>query len=195
MARRLFVASLIAALMAARSAHAQTVDGRPTVEVVIDNRAASAALELAAARTRARFIFDDAGVHLDFMTQGKGAAIARSGLDRIHLVVLDTASAERLIPTESRMLGFAIPSANRVYVHYDRVQAVARSRGVEPGWFLGVVIAHELGHVLLQGAAHTDSGVMARALSPDPKVPPAFTQQQARSLRSRLGAETTLAQR
>jgi hypothetical protein len=97
-------------------------------------------------------------------------------------------------PRDNRtVLGFAIPSANRVYVHYDRVHALARHHKEQPGWFLGVVIAHELGHILLPRAGHTEIGVMVPTLSPLPKVPPAFTHLEAQSIRARLAGETAVA--
>jgi hypothetical protein len=172
-------------------ASAQLADRRPAVEVVVDNRA-SAAVELTTARARARFMFADAGIRLRFPTRPSGVDI---GAERIHVVVLDTAAAERLIPSDGGRLAFAVPSANRVYVHYDRVHALARAHRAEPGWFLGVVIAHELAHVLLPRAGHAHAGVMAGVLSPDPQVAPAFTPQEARQLRARLRLDTMLARR
>jgi hypothetical protein len=173
------------------SASAQVADRRPAVEVVVDNRA-SAAVELTTARARARFMFADAGIHLRFPTRPGGVQV---GAERIHVIVLDTAAAERLIASDGRRLAFAVPSANRVYVHYDRVHALARAHRAEPGWFLGVVIAHELAHVLLPRAGHAHAGVMAGVLSPDPQVAPAFTPQEAQQLRARLRLDTMLARR
>jgi hypothetical protein len=193
--RLLVIPALFASLTAAAGSYAQTADWRPTLEVVVDNRGASSAVELGTARARARFIFGEAGIHLTFVTQGEVSDVARNRLDRIHLIVLDQAAGDRLITGDARRLGFAIPSANRVYVHYDRVHALARYHHVQPGWFLGVVIAHELTHVLLPRVGHTDAGVMAGALSPNPKALPVFTRQEAQLLRERLREETTLAQR
>ena len=196
MGRSFFVIpALVASLSAATGANAQTADRRPALEVVVDNRSSAAALDLPVARARARFIFDEAGIRVTFLTQGTGPALAVSENDRIHLVVIEQPEADRLVAGDVTRLGFAIPPANRVYVHYDRVYALARYHGVQPGWFLGVVMAHELAHVLRPEAGHADTGIMARSLSPDPKVPSAFTRQEARGLRERLGEETTLALR
>lgn len=82
------------------------------------------------------------------------------------------------------LLGLAVPSANRVYIHYDRARALARQYGTPPGWFLGIVIAHEVAHVLLPDAGHADDGLMAATLNPE--ATPAFTAQQAQSLRAAL---------
>jgi len=194
MSRGYFVIpALLVSLSTGTSAVAQTADRRPAFEVVLDNRSPAAALELAAARLHVRFIFDEAGIRAAFVAQRDGAPA--TGADRINLVVLDQPMAGCLKAGDVVTLGFAVPPAHRVYVHYDRVHALARSRGAQPGWFLGVVMAHELVHVLLPGAGHAETGVMARSLRPDPFTLAAFTREEAQALRERLQSETLLAQR
>jgi hypothetical protein len=193
MVRTKFISALLAVVAAGTSVTAQTADQRPTLEIVLDNRAPFSGVELGAAQARARFLFGEAGIQLAFLTRDQSRDIEAGGLDRIHLVLLDEAASARLFAGDGRRLAFAIPPANRVYVHYDRVHALARSHGAAPGWFLGVVIAHELTHVLLPRAGHTHEGVMAAALSPDPRTPPAFTREHAALMRARLGGQTLLA--
>jgi hypothetical protein len=88
------------------------------------------------------------------------------------------------------VLGFAIPSASRVYVHYGRIHALARRHRVPPGWFLGVVFAHELGHVLLPRAGHSTGGIIASTVRPDSQGVPTFMREQAQSFRARLRHRT-----
>ena len=83
------------------------------------------------------------------------------------------------------LLGLAVPSANRVYIHYDRARALALHYRTPPGRFLGIVIAHEVAHVLLPDAGHAGGGLMAATVNPE--ATPAFTAQQAQSLRAALG--------
>ena len=187
------VPTLLAALSAGTVAHAQVADRRPALDVVLHDRAGTAAAELGTARARARFIFAEAGVRLVFV-EHDATDLGRAGRDSITLVVAGGRDADALIAADVRTLGFAIPLASRAYVHYDRVHALARSHGVQPGWFLGVVMAHELAHVLLPGG-HSDTGVMLKTLSPDPPRLPAFTRDEARLLRERLDEGTLLAQR
>ena len=195
MARTRFaIAGLLAASLAAAPTHAETADRRPAFEVVVDNHAPAAAPEIATAQARAGFIFAEAGLRVSWLAQAAGVA-AQSSHERIMLVVLDPADGNRVITGDVRRLGFAVPPAHRVYVHYARVYDLARDHGVQPGWFLGVVMAHELGHVLLPRGGHTADGIMAASLMPDPKCPPAFSREEARQLRGRLGAETLLALR
>ena len=191
--RHFIVPALLAALSAGTSAHAQTADRRPALEVVLHDRAGTGGVELVTAQARSKFIFAEAGIRLTFV--GRDAAgIEPAGLDRVSLVVAGGREADALITTDVRTLGFAIPAASRVYVHYDRVHVLARERGVKPGWFLGVVIAHELAHVLLP-AGHSDAGVMLRTLSPDPPRVPTFPRDEARLMRERLGEGALLARR
>lgn len=195
MSRRHFIIpALLVSLWTGAGAAAQTVDGRPAFAVVLDNRSSAAAVELPAARTHVRFIFEEAGIRVAFVAQG-GEQARAAGNDRINLVVLDQPMPGCLKANDVTTLGFAVPPASRVYVHYDRVHDLARSRGAQPGWFLGVVMAHELAHVLLPRAGHADTGVMAGALSPDPVVESVFTRAEAQALRERLHGETVLARR
>jgi hypothetical protein len=189
------ILTLWAGVLAGTNAFAQGGgDRRPVFEVVVDNRASAGAAETGTARLRADYIFGEAGIRIAWLPKGEEHGTSAGVADRIHLVLIDESST-RLIPKHPTRLGFAIPAAGRVYVHYDRVHELARLHGVQPGWFLGVVIAHELVHVLLPLAPHTGDGVMKRTLSPDPKVPAAFSRTEAQSLRDRLRGETTLAQR
>ena len=188
------ILALVAALLAGANAFAQGGDRRPVFEVVLDNRAPAGAAEIGTARVRTDYIFEDAGIRVAWLLKGEDLRVPAGVGERIHLVLIDE-SAGRLVPNDPRTLGFAVPAAGRVYVHYDRVHELAREHGVQPGWFLGVVMAHELVHVLLPRAGHAGDGVMARSLRPDPKVPAAFTRMEAQSLRDRLRGETTFARR
>jgi hypothetical protein len=59
------------------------------------------------------------------------------------------------------------------YVFYDRIwrlltihSSSARMRDLLAGRFLGYCIAHELGHLLMLGRAHSKEGIMRAALGP-----------------------------
>lgn len=170
--------------------HAQAVDRRPTLTVIVDDRSTDGAADIGIAKTRAGYLFDEAGIRIAWQIARPVMAGTNDGRDVIRVVVLD-GGVDTDVATDP-VLGFAVPSANRIYVYYDRAQRLALGKRAQPGWFLGDVIAHEITHVLLPDIAHTQSGVMAAALRPDPQHPPAFTSGEARALRARLG-ETTLA--
>ena len=170
--------------------HAQAKDRRPTLTVIVDDRSTDGAADIGIAKTRAGYLFDDAGIRIAWLIARAATLGTNDGPDVIRVVVLDGVADTDA--AGSPVLGFAVPSANRVYVYYDRVERLALGKRAQPGWFLGDVIAHEITHVLLPDIGHTQSGVMAAGLRPDPQHPLAFTRAEARALRARLG-ETMLA--
>jgi len=178
----------IALILSARSS-AQTADGRPIVEVTTDDRS-SAGAELGIARARVNYIFANAGIRVGWRTRA-GGAVAETGTLRVRVVVLSGFDADQMFLGHGDLLGIAMLSVSRVYVHYDRVLALARQSRTPPGWFLGVVIAHELAHVLLPSAGHADNGLMGARLSPE--VPPMFTAREAYALRTRVQDGVTVA--
>ena len=185
---QVFLGVSIALVLSARPS-AQAADGRPALEVITEDRS-SAGVELGVARARVNHIFISAGIRVVWSAR-TAVAIGATGTHRIRLVVLSGPGAEATFLGHGDLLGLAVPSASRVYVHYDRVLALARHYRTPPGWFLGIVIAHEVAHVLLPDAGHADSGLMGATLSP--QAPPIFTAQQAQSLRARLHDGVTVA--
>jgi PadR family transcriptional regulator len=171
----------IALALSARPS-AQMADGRPMVEVTTDDRS-SAGAELGVARARAKHIFANAGIQVVWRTRA-GGGVAETGTHRVQLVVLSGFDADEMFLGHGDLLGIAILSISRVYVHYDRVLALARHSKTPPGWFLGVVIAHELAHVLRPDAGHAENGLMSATLRPE--AMPMFTAQEAQALRARL---------
>jgi len=176
-----FLGVSIALVLSAR-ASAQMADGRPALEVVTEDRSLGG-VELGFARARVNEIFITAGIRVVWSAR-TAVATGAPGTDRIRLVVLSAPSADAMFHGHPDLLAFAVPSASRVYIHYDRVLALARHDRIPPGWFLGIVIAHEVAHVLLPDAGHADNGLMGARI--DPETAPAFTAQQAQSLRARL---------
>jgi Zn-dependent peptidase ImmA (M78 family) len=58
------------------------------------------------------------------------------------------------------VLAQANSEARRVYVLWDRIGPAVDRQAIAHGDALGLVIAHELGHVLLPGRGHSRSGIM-----------------------------------
>jgi PadR family transcriptional regulator, regulatory protein PadR len=184
---QVFLGVSIALVLSARPS-AQMADGRPAFEVITEDRS-SAGVELGIARARVNHIFITAGIRV--VWRAHRAVTGATGTHRIRLVVLSGPAADEMFRGHGDLLGLALPSLSRVYVHYGRVLALARHDKTPPGWFLGMVIAHEVAHVLRPDAGHAESGLMGATLSPE--ATPAFTAQQAQSLRARLYDEMTLA--
>jgi len=67
------------------------------------------------------------------------------------------------ISTDTKVLGIAPGSeagGHVAYVFASRVEVLARRHAVDYGTLLGVVLAHEVGHVLLRGQHHASVGLM-----------------------------------
>jgi len=80
---------------------------------------------------------------------------------RVHVVVRRRLSASN----ESRHVmgtsfGANLPSGASVHVFYDEALRLALRHRRPPGKILGMVIAHELGHILLPMSAHSPNGIM-----------------------------------
>ena len=136
-------------------------DGRPTVFVHIENLGRVAPETVSGARDQLAHVFDAAGVRVE--------STADPDHDRclahptVHVVLLRGALADRFIKTEQvnrRALAQANSDARRVYVFWDRVGPAVDRQAVAHGDALGLVIAHELGHVLLPGRGHSPGGLM-----------------------------------
>ena len=161
----------------------------PTLEITIEDRSLGG-VELATARARVSSIFRYAGIRVVW-TGRAAVGVAETGTHSITLVVISGADADETFAGHRDQLGVAIPSVSRVYVHYDRVRALALHYRTPPGWFLGLVIAHEVAHVVRPDAGHAESGLMGATLSPE--ATPMFTAQEAQSLRARLHDGMTVA--
>jgi hypothetical protein len=75
----------------------------------------------------------------------------------------------------------------RAWVLCPRVVDLANSRQLFVTSLLGKVIAHEIGHLLLD-AGHSRHGIMRADLTLDLHQPQRFTYREATSLRARLRA-------
>ena len=77
------------------------------------------------------------------------------------------------------------------YVLFDRLKEMAKVAAADPMDAMGVVIAHELGHLMLPGQGHSSMGLMRATWSPRElrsafEGQMAFTTEQGISIRSRL---------
>jgi hypothetical protein len=136
-------------------------DDRPAFFVHIENLAAVPPEVIAGARDELAHIYDIAGVRVE--------SSAEPDLDRcalqltVHVVLLGGDRADRFIKKENvkrKALAQANSDARRVYVFWDRVGPAVNRHAVGHGDALGLVIAHELGHVLLPGREHSPNGIM-----------------------------------
>jgi hypothetical protein len=118
----------------------------------------------ARAKRETTWIFDSAGVDLVWWDVDAGCNVPFK--DRSFIVVLTSEPLPGW--NEPNATGFAAVRSGayrRAYVFYDRVRAAALaftkiSLSETTGIILGHVVAHELGHLLLPGDAHSLTGIM-----------------------------------
>ena len=96
---------------------------------------------------------------MDFTAYAAKACRADLGPAIVRLQILPQAPAG--LPAQA--LGLSLPCARsgvQVTIFADRVASVSETAGPTFGRVLGYVMAHEVGHVLLQSDTHTTAGLM-----------------------------------
>jgi hypothetical protein len=111
---------------------------------------------------------------------------------RIHLRLLSRTSAVRKITTE-RIGRAVLAQTNRpariVYVFCHRVVEASVKYSRDYARILGLVVAHELGHVLLPANSHSEAGVMNGRTNLWAKPAYDFTPEEGAAIRSMLRRE------
>jgi hypothetical protein len=138
-------------------------DPAPVLRVILDDRSVGAGPHLARARLVASRIFEAAGVRLVWIPASGATGTEPS---TIRVVVISGRRANDVVSVPSQVLGLAVKPANRIYVRHDRVAVIALSYGLAVGSFEGLVMAHELGHLLLPYSGHAPHGLMSAAMRP-----------------------------
>ena len=139
----------------------EPADDRPTVFVHIENLAAVPPDTIAGARDELAHVFDTTGIRVDTSAEPDHDRCALQLT--VHVVLLAGDRADRFIRREHvkrKALAQANSDARRVYVFSDRIGPAVDRHAVGRGDALGVVIAHELGHVLLPARGHSRTGIM-----------------------------------
>jgi hypothetical protein len=139
------------------------------------------------AEARASRIFEAIGVSIRWVNDGaKCRSCDRRDAFDIEVTVLSTDATPGFLAKTSASrdaLGVAVVSTTRVYIFGERIRDVAGSQRNLPVVF-GRVLAHEIGHLVLPGAGHSETGIMRADLSNAPPiVDPGFTPSQAESIR------------
>jgi hypothetical protein len=87
---------------------------------------------------------------------------------------------------EDDVLGQANRESGNVYIFVDRIAAVAVRNAQDYVRVLGLVIAHEMGHVMLPPPGHSSAGIMSATTNLASKTVKRFTPEQAANVRSML---------
>lgn len=85
------------------------------------------------------------------------------------------------------VLGHAVRVAERTYLSWDQINDLGHEISRDSGEILGLVIAHEVAHLLLPVDDHSSEGLMRADLGLfAPRVRPHFDRREAESIRSHL---------
>lgn len=148
----------------------------PSVTLRVHNTARVAPETLQAAQTVATEVFEAIGVQLVWREGGASAPPSSA-------MTLDIVLTSRRQANED-VLGAALLNSARIYVFYDRVKQLARTRQLPSGTILGRVLAHEVGHHVLPGQGHSQWGIMRDTVDDQWPIAPEFTIGQADAIRT-----------
>jgi hypothetical protein len=108
---------------------------------------------------------------------------------RVHLRLLSRTSGNRKITRERigrAVLGQTNRPARLVYIFTPRIVEASVKFARDYTHILGLVVAHELGHVLLPAGSHSDSGIMNGRTNLWGKIAHEFTPEEGEAIRDGL---------
>jgi hypothetical protein len=172
---------------ATRSDAASTPDS--VVVLHVDDRAQLTPAVLAVAEIETTRIYAAAGVRA---TWEHGTVDPHARLDDVMhvVVVICDAASEGL---DSTVAGRAARGTGRVYIYYSRVALMALQHARHVGTMLGMIIAHEVGHLLLPQDSHSIAGIMRADLNLTAILPQQFTPRQSAAIKASLSGDARTA--
>jgi hypothetical protein len=142
--------------------------------------------QLADARRAVVTLYANIGVRVVW-AEGVAATAPADGALHLDVVLLTAAMADQQQPN-SAAFGQASQATKRAYIFCERALAYAQSTGTDPGRMLGLVLAHEIGHMLLPRYSHTALGLMKAGWIGTITAIPEFLPEQAATIRTLLAA-------
>ena len=178
-----------------RRAHAQdTDDGRlhaeMRVSVRIYNNVDVAEDVLQYAKAYAAQVFRRIHVAIEWLD--RPGAVFENPAPQYAVVMMTPQAAGRKAQDDDitdEVVGQAVGTARRAYLYYERIVAMALPPERDLVTFLGYVIAHELGHLMLATGGHSFTGIMRSHFGLRSRAVESFTAQQAAAIRRRLTEE------
>jgi hypothetical protein len=179
----------------ATAVHAQAVR-QPRLAVSIQNQPGVSPDTLAEASRHVIRVYAAAGIEVlwhDYPTPPADADFA--------VTLIITTRPPSLKGVATKILGIAASVETRcgrvAWALWHHITAFAEAQGRAPGLVLGYVIAHEIGHLLMPPPSHSENGLMratwrAADLDDAERDRLRFTHKEARVMRHRIAAETTL---
>jgi hypothetical protein len=183
-ARTAMVAVAVAALTNGQ-AMASPGDIAPLVLHVTDYAHLKTADFLEAERIAAR-VYARVGVGVVW-TDGCAAGAPADGALHLDVIILNAEMTARRQPAPAPMtFGQGSRETRRAFIYSARVIDHAIQTGSDPRRVLALVLAHEVGHMLLPVYSHTTSGLMRPYWEGRVAAIPDFLPSQAEQIRSRL---------
>jgi hypothetical protein len=122
-------------------------------------------------------------------TGGASATAPADGALHLDVLILSEDRTQEKM-SEADALGEASSLTRRAYIHYSRVLAYATRTMSDSRCVLALVLAHEIGHMLLPEPSHTTSGLMRANWRGQIAVVPGFSPTQAATIRALLASAT-----
>jgi hypothetical protein len=161
-------AVLLLVVFCAAGAHADPLRG--TAPLVIDIRdyasVTQAPMERALAQVQGIFTIAGVPTRIALGARNETPTNQPAETPRAVIVLVYPSVRDDAMVHDRHILGAAPGAATGgriAYVFASRVEAMAKRYGIAYGTLLGVVLAHEVGHVLLPGRPHAHSGLMRSA--------------------------------
>ena len=122
---------------------------------------------------------------------GYATAAAADGALHLDVILLSAEMTDRRKPTPAPMtFGQASRETRRAFIYSARVMNHAIQTGSDPSRVLALVLAHEVGHMLLPVYGHSTSGLMRPYWEGRVVAIPDFLPSQAEQIRAQLAAKT-----
>jgi hypothetical protein len=180
-------------LSAGRSAAADDREA-PTVILDVMDLTGSAPEDLEHALTQTTKVFDGIGVRVVWLSSGGDSQPCDCRGVRLSVRLLSPFLVRELTKrgVKKAVLGSASTPEALAYIYTERVTALAAGRRMDERVLLGLVIAHEVGHLVLPGKGHSRTGIMTEGIDTDPLgLRQRFTPEEGRAIRAFLKAKAT----
>ena len=172
------------------NAWAQPAGGTRALTLSLDNAADVPDFALSTAKREVSRVYAAVGVPTVWVTY---EPLADGDRPMVHVRLMSedgAARKARLDGVADAVLGQASRPAARVYIFWHRIAARAAQYGFAAGELLGLVLAHEIGHVLLPENSHSAVGIMKPGLGVGKDVGLRFTAGQGHAIRQALSMPT-----
>jgi hypothetical protein len=183
------------ALLVSSAAAAHGAERGTAIVIRIDDHVDVPSDILTIAQNEATRIFRAAGVPVEW-TLRREAQPPGDAARNFTVVILNDPAAVAGKPVdfvESNVAGQAVRNAGRAYIYYRRVTFAAARHARHVGTVLGMVIAHELGHLLLPPNSHASAGIMRADLDFASRLPDEFMKSQGAAIRTALSKSVAAA--